>query len=114
MNTSLASPKQPWKPADATDQIRGLAINSRLALHLSQHAKDQMMEREIYTSDVLHVLKHGFVYDRPEDATKANCFKYKIESTSPVGPKVVKLVVIPWISPPEIKIVTVMWRDEKN
>lgn len=71
-----------------------------------------MKERDLIVSDVLHVLKHGFVYDNPEPATQRGCFKYKIETTSPAGSRVVRVVAIPWANPPEIKIVTVMWRDE--
>lgn len=103
---------QPWKPADATDSIRSLAKESKMTLDLTGHARDQMKDRDLFVSDVLHVLKHGFVYDDPEPATKKGCFKYKIEATSPVGPRVVRIVAIPWMNPPEIKIVTVMWRDE--
>lgn len=71
-----------------------------------------MIARDLYTPDIMHVLKHGFVYENPIAATQKGCFKYKVESTTPVGPKVVRVVAIPWIQPPEIKIVTVMWRDE--
>lgn len=103
---------QPWSPADATDCIRNLAVHSALTLDLSEHAKDQMMDRDLFVSDIMHVLRHGFVYENPDAATKKGCYKYKVESTSPVGPKVVRVIAIPWINPPEIKIVTVMWRDE--
>ena len=104
--------QQPWKPADATDAIRDIARDMSFSLDLTSHARDQMRERDIISSDILHVLKHGFVYDEPEQATQKNCFKYRIDSRSPAGVKIIRLVAIPWNNPPEIKIVTVMWRDE--
>jgi hypothetical protein len=83
-----------------------------MMLDLTGHAREQMRERDLIVSDVLHVLKHGFVYEDAVPATQKGHFKYKIETTSPVGSRVVRIVAIPWVNPPEIKIVTVMWRDE--
>ena len=103
---------QPWRPADATDFIRRLSLDPGLTLDFTVHARDQMQVRDLIVSDVLHVLKHGFVYETPEQATQVGCFKYKIETSTPAGPRVVRVVAIPWASPAEIKIVTVMWRDE--
>jgi Domain of unknown function (DUF4258) len=102
---------QPWKPANATDAIRCIAAGI-FDFVLTNHAKEQMSDRNLITSDVLHVLKNGFVYELPEDATQPNCFKYKVESASPEGPRIVRVVVIPGTTPPMLKIVTVMWRDE--
>lgn len=113
MNQIISRDKlQPWKPSDATDAIRGISSDDAFTLDLTSHAKDQMNARDLIISDILHVLKHGFVYDSPEQATKPNCYKYKVESTTPAGAKIVRVVAIPWSIPPEIKIVTVMWRDE--
>lgn len=103
---------QPWKPADATDAIRSISIDDALTLDFTAHAKSQMMERNLIVSDVLHVLKHGFVYEDPDNATQKDCFKYKVESRSPEGARIVRVIAIPWNNPPEIKIVTVMWKDE--
>ena len=103
---------QPWKPSDATDAIREISKDAAFMLDLTGHAKEQMNARDLITSDVLHVLKYGFVYEIAEQATKPNCYKYKVESTTPAGARIVRVVAIPWTTPPEIKIVTVMWRDE--
>lgn len=103
---------QPWKPADATDAIRTLVKADEFTLDLSRHARDQMFERGLIVSDLLHVLKFGFVYEEPVPATTKGCFKYKVESTTPEGNRVVRLIAIPRVKPPEIKIATVMWRDE--
>jgi hypothetical protein len=102
---------QPWKPADATDAIRTL-VTSEHDLYLTGHAKSQMLARDLILSDLRHVLKFGFVYEDPMAATQPGCFKYEIESTTPEGARVVRLIAIPWVNPPHIKIVTVMWRDE--
>jgi hypothetical protein len=103
---------QPWKPADATLAIRRLA-GGVYTLNLTEHAKAQMATRGLYTPDVMHVLKRGFVYEDSETATRPECFKYKVECVTPNGPRTVRVVAIPWCDPPEIKIVTVMWRDER-
>jgi Domain of unknown function (DUF4258) len=71
-----------------------------------------MKARDLISSDVLHVLRHGFVYEKPEPATRAGFYKYRMETTSPAGSRVVRVIAIPCLDPPEIKIVTVMWRDE--
>jgi hypothetical protein len=83
-----------------------------MTLDLTGHARSQMSERDLIVGDVLHVLKHGFVYEEPESATREGCFKYKLESTTPSSTRTVRVVAIPWVNPAEIKIVTVMWRDE--
>lgn len=110
--SSARNKSQPWKPADATNAIREIAKDGLFTLDLSSHASEQLVARDLITSDILHVLKYGFVYDPPEPATQKNCYKYKVESTSPAGSRVVRIIAIPWSNPPEIKIVTVMWRDE--
>jgi hypothetical protein len=102
---------QPWKPADATDAIRSIALGA-FDFVLTVHAKEHMADRNLITSDVLHILKNGFVYEQPVNATQPNCFKYQIESATPEGPRVVRVVVIPGVSPLMLKVVTVMWKDE--
>lgn len=110
----LASIKRPqlWNPADATDAIRHLAALSNMTLHLTLHARSQMAARDLIVGDVLHVLKHGFVYENPEPATQDGCFKYQIEASTPTSTRTVRVVAMPWVEPSEIKIVTVMWRDD--
>ena len=103
--TAARQKPQPWKPADATDAIRSISQDNTF-LDLTGHARDQMAARDIIVSDVLHVLKHGFVYEISEPATKSGFYKYRMESRSPAGPRDIRLVVIPWSTPPEIKIVT--------
>lgn len=77
------------------------------------HAKDQMAERDLIVGDVLHVLKHGFVYEEPEPATQKGCYRYKMECTTPNSHgRTVRIVLIP-SDGNAVKVVTVMWKDNK-
>jgi len=56
----------------------------------------RLAERGIFVSDVLYVLKHGFVYLDGVPALQQGRFKYEIESRTPnSGGRKVRLVVIP-------------------
>ncbi|MBO6635190.1 DUF4258 domain-containing protein [Parvibaculum sp.] len=102
---------QPLEPSRATDFIRG-KVNVHLEVCLTQHAKDQMAERELIMGDVTHVLKHGFVLENGEPATQPGLFKYKMDCSTPnSNGRDVRVVVIPTQSC-MVKIVTVMWVDE--
>lgn len=108
----MAKP-QPWSPADATDAIRRLATHDRLTLSYSGHAKDRMLERDLYISDIRHVLKHGFVYDPPERATQDGLYKFNMDGKTPnSGARVVRVTVVPDETKVWMKIVTVQWVDE--
>jgi len=72
-----------------------------------------MLDRNLIMGDVRYVLRSGFVFDEPEEATKAGYFKYRVEGTTPSSDgRTVRIVVIP-DGGVELKIVTVMWRDER-
>ena len=110
--------KEPWSPADATGYIRRIALRSIESgqVIFTRHASSRMQERSLLMGDVLYVLKHGFVYDDPEPCKRMpNCFRYAIESTSPNSDnRTVRVIVIPDAeNGNNIKIVTVMWKDEK-
>ena len=71
-----------------------------------------MADRDVIMADLLHLLKSGFVHDEPEPATREH-FKYRIEGTTPNSDgRTLRAVVIP-SGDCELKIVTVMWRDER-
>lgn len=109
----LAKP-QPWKPADATDEIRAIATCEKppLSLILTAHAREQMDERSLFAGDLLFILKQGFVLGEPVEATRAGYYKYAIQSRSPnSGSRTVRAVVIPDPDRGHLKIVTVMWVD---
>jgi hypothetical protein len=102
-----------WKPAEATKRINGCAKGDNLTLTFAFHAKERLDERGLVMGDLLYLLKTGFVYEEPEESTRADHFKYRIEGTTPNSDgRTIRAVVIP-SGGCEIKIVTVMWRDEK-
>jgi hypothetical protein len=104
---------EPWAPTQATERIRRIAKDDSFDLTLSGHAKDQMQVRDLTVLDVLYVLKNGFVYDPPEEATRTGFYKYKmINSTPNSNRREVRVVVIPSIQAAQAKVVTVMWADE--
>jgi hypothetical protein len=106
---------QPWKPADATDEIRNLARCDELKLTYRQHARDQMLARDLLMSDVLYVLKNGFVYQDAKKSTRDNIYKYRIECTTPnSNNRDVGVVVCPDPAGCWIKVLTVMWIDENR
>lgn len=101
-----------WSPADATKRINACARDRLLDLSLTEHAQQRLIERDLLTADLLHVLKTGFVYEKPEPSTQAGFFKYCIEGKSPnSGNRILRAIVIP-DGRTELKVVTIMWRDE--
>jgi hypothetical protein len=114
MKVSRLDQPQPWSPGDATDNIREIAA-SEFALSLTNHYEERLEERDLTTGDVLYVLKRGFVYEEAQKSTRSKCFKYCIDGSTPnSGGRTVRLVVVPSADPKEIKIVTVMWKDESG
>ena len=61
---------EPWSPAQATERIRELARDPQLNLSFRTHCTDQLADRNLIMSDLLYVLRNGFVYDPPEQATR--------------------------------------------
>lgn len=105
--------KEPWSPAYATGAIREVARHEKFQITLTGHARDRMFERDLSMGDLLYVLKNGFVYEEPGQATQRDLWKYCIETASPNSRnRVVRMVVIPDVSRLWAKIVTVMWADE--
>jgi hypothetical protein len=74
----MPTPPGEWSPADATSRIRASAASDNLSLDFTGHALDQMEKRDLIAGDVLHLLKNGFVYDRPTPATREGAIKYAI------------------------------------
>ena len=105
--------EQPWKPAEATNEINKLAKDQQLRITYTSHARERLVERDLTTSDALYVLKHGFVYEDPMETTQAGLFKYRVESRSPnSGSRTVRAVVIPDPARRWMKMVTIMYMDE--
>lgn len=106
-----ADPK-PLTPRQATDLLRSKA-DEHLSLLWTNHAKERLQERELTMSDVIHVMKHGFVHEEAEPTTRAGFFKYRMVAATPnSGGRQVRIVVIPTPAN-QVKLVTVMWADER-
>lgn len=92
-----------------------MAGQRKLSLVYRRHAMQREGERGLYVPDVLQVLRHGFVHDAGVPATRAPFYKYVIQGTTPnSGGRSVGLVVIPDETNCIIKVVTIMWIDEKS
>lgn len=86
-----------------------------MSLSYKLHAKERLAERGLIVSDVLHVLKHGFVHGKARPATRAGFYRYRMEHMSPnSGGRSLGVVVIPQKRGCALKIVTVMWIDETS
>ncbi|MGB0843885.1 MAG: DUF4258 domain-containing protein [Alphaproteobacteria bacterium] len=106
---------QPWPPRNATDEIRALANDDEMSLILRRHAKERMLERDLIMSDLLHVLKHGFVYASASDSTQEGQYKYAIENNALNGDgRNLRVIVVPVIKDKFLNIVSFMWVDEKQ
>ncbi len=105
--------KQPWRPADATKSINTLAKDDACDVHWTKHARDRLNERGLIIGDALQVLRRGFVYDDAEKATRSGLYKYRITGKTPNSQnREVTVIAIPDPHGCQIKIVTVMWKDE--
>ncbi len=101
-----------WSSGDATKNINACAQADSLTLSWTVHAKEQMRDRDLTMGDVLHVLRRGFVFEPPRPASRPDFFRYLIEATTPNSAgRSVGVVTIP-DGRNELKLVTVMWRDE--
>lgn len=109
---SICQRPQPWNPADATDSIRAIA-KGNYKLHQKRHSSERLKERGLFISDLLYVLKNGFVYEDAAPSTREGFYKYCIECSTPnTNQRSLKVVVIPCINPAQLKIITIMWVDE--
>lgn len=100
-------------PAVATRNINTSASRADVQISLTLHARQQMQDRDLIMGDLLHLLKQGFVYDEPVPASREGLFRYAVESTTPNSDgRAVRAITIS-NGDRELKIVTVMWRDER-
>ncbi len=109
----MASTGQPWGPARATDRIRRIASDQESSLTWRRHASQRLQERGLINSDVLFVLRNGFVREPSEGESSApGLYKYAIEGLAPnSGPRIIRQIVVPDLAEKHIKIITVMWKD---
>jgi len=107
------SDDQPWKPASATQIINEIAGCKTCDFHYTMHAKQRINERGLIVSDILFVLRNGYVYDDPETSTLNGLYKYQVESQSPnSGARFLRVIAVPDKKSCQIKVITIMWRDE--
>lgn len=113
---NMAEPIQPWKPGDATQIIRRIVRDPTCSFSYTAHVKERLAERNIIMSDLLFALKNGFVYEIPTDADQSTIqgfYKYKVECQTPnSGSRTLRVVAVPDNKSCQIKIITIMWRDE--
>jgi hypothetical protein len=104
-----------WPAKTAVYEIREIAASRKLTIAYTQHAKEQMLSRGLFISDVLFVLKNGFVHEEPCQSTRQNFLKYSVECVSINGShRTVRVITIPDKKSVFLKIVTVMWVDESS
>ena len=101
--------------SDATDHIRSMARSPDLSIAYRLHARERLLHRGIITSDVLFVLKYGFVHTEPEPSTRDGFYRYAIDNKTPNSDsRDIRLIIVPDPMKMMIKIVTVMWVDEAS
>jgi hypothetical protein len=104
---------EPWSPGQATERIRAIASGEEFSPSWKKHATDQLADRGLIMGDLLYLLRNGFVYEPPEEATRPPFWKYQIQCTTPNSKnRDVRAVVIPDWKRKGMKIVTIMWADE--
>lgn len=104
-----------WNKKEATENIRKMAKSTDFGIHYKLHARERLAERNLIMSDILFVLKNGFVHTSAVRSTREGYHKYAIECRSPnSGGREVRVIVIPDSKTCKLKIVTVMWVDEKS
>jgi len=113
MSMILVEIPEPWTPAQATERIRAIASWEEFSLSYKVHAKDQLVKRNLSIGDLKYLLRNGFVYEQPQEATREPYWKYQMQCTTPNSKnREVRVVAIPDWKRKGIKIVTVMWVDE--
>ncbi len=102
-----------WSPKEAEERIHAYVETSPdFTLSYMVHAGDRMRERGITTSDIMYVLKNGYIDEEPQKEDRPGHFKYKMCGRSPnTGSREICLIVIPDPDKPTIEVVTVMWKD---
>ncbi len=104
-----------WDKDHATDEIRNIARSPQLTLSYALHARERLAERDLIVSDVLYVLRNGFVRQEPMPSTQPGFNKYCMECRTPnSNGRDVRVVTVPDKTRCWLKIVSVMWVDEAS
>ncbi len=67
----MISADQHWGPAQATELVKSIASDPESSLTWRRHASQRLHERGLIMSDVLFVLKNGFVREPSEGESSA-------------------------------------------
>ena len=111
----MAKSKKPFTATEATYTIREIAQNPSHTLLFTAHSDERLDERGIIMRDILMVLKYGFVHEPPKKATREGFWKCKIVGTSSnSGNRQLAIVAIPDKARKMLKLVTILWIDEKH
>jgi len=107
--------QEPWNNTDATYALREMGRHPALSIAYKVHATQRLSERGIIVSDILHLLRTGFVYNEPTPATQLGYYKYEMEGLTPNSAgRRIGTVVIPNPQRMTIKVVTVFWVDDTD
>ena len=92
-------------PATATRQIQERARDSA-NVQLTEHAQEQMAERDIIAPEVYRILREGTVHEQP--VQQGDEWKAIIELRMPGGRDAATVTVL--AAGTRLRVVTVMWR----
>lgn len=111
----MAVADEPWSPRDATENIWEMSKHPAFSIAYKLHAKTRLDERGLILPDVLFLLRTGFVLNEARPAKTNGYFRYEVQGVTPSSERrKVCSVVIPNYNQCSLKVVTVMWLDEKE
>jgi hypothetical protein len=112
---SMDSVVEPWNPRAATENIREMAKHPAFSIAYKLHAVERLEQRGLIQSDVLFLLKNGFVLKHPQPAKTSGYYRYEMQGVTPNSDsRKLSVVVIPNYNQCSLKVVTIMWLDESQ
>lgn len=105
----------PMSPGTAEAFFRYLVAARGLRLAYTLHARRRLRERGITADGVLRVLAEGRVMAKPRRCDGLGRSKYTLEGpVSEGGSRLLRMVVLGAPRSPMLRVVTVMWVDERG
>lgn len=103
-------------PPSAVDAlVKALAEDRDLSIWFSTHAQEQMRDRDIVVSDLMHLLKHGIVGQEAEIEGGLAEHGYPLDGMTPnSGRRFIRAIVTVDPAAKSIGVITMMWVDEPN
>lgn len=112
---NISRKHSPWGLSDLKSHLTDKMSYPQFALTWTEHAKERMKERGINTQNILHLLASEFELSETAQSSRSDegFFKYTIFCAHSIINKDRKYgaVIIPSLSTPAVKIITVMWED---